>query len=246
MRKNKHANTIINLNVKFQEHKMNTKKFDQEKFNDFVLNNKIISFNEKPFRLTSGGISNMYINWRLNDTFLMDQLKDYIILFTESLELNPDCFYGVPDGATKLGIITQLEWARKSPNYGPGSHCLPMGRKTPKKNGNPKDKCYVGKPKGKTILLEDNITTASSLISSMDDVEKLKESNIIAVIALTNRIASKKGRNYFEKQLEKRNVSHYSLSDAITLIPRAYKATNPSHEIRESLIKEYSDFALKI
>jgi len=44
--------------------------------------------------------------------FLSDKLSDYVMAFVEDSGLQPDCFYGVPEGATKLGIITQYKWAK--------------------------------------------------------------------------------------------------------------------------------------
>ena len=41
------------------------------------------------------------------DVFLLDKLTDFVVSFTKKLSLEPDCFYGVPEGATKLGILTQ-------------------------------------------------------------------------------------------------------------------------------------------
>jgi len=70
------------------------RKFDQQRFNEFIVENNVITF--QPTKLRSGRISPYYINWRnvLEDVYLIDELTDYVIVFVEDLGLNPDCFYG--------------------------------------------------------------------------------------------------------------------------------------------------------
>ena len=161
---------------------------EKELFYNIIIENDIIGFFKEPLHLKSGRLSYWYVNWRniSEDIFLLDKLTDYIISFVESLGLKPDCFYGVPEGATKLGIITQYKWAKKQPNYTKGAYILSMGRAKPKQHGDPKDKYYLGFPKGKIIVLEDTLTTGGSLIET---IEKLHSFNvkIIAAIGLTDR-----------------------------------------------------------
>ena len=148
-------------------------KFNQQKFNQFILENNVIGFFEEPITLKSGRLSFWYVNWRnvAQDVFLLDKLTDLVINFVEDLNLKPDCFYGVPEGATKLGILTQYKWAKKSSNFGLASHILPMGRGKPKDHGDLKDRFFVGMPRGETVILEDVTTTGSSLLET---IEKLK------------------------------------------------------------------------
>ncbi|MFX1596747.1 MAG: hypothetical protein ACFFBK_11870, partial [Promethearchaeota archaeon] len=79
---------------------------EKENFHKFILDNNIIGIFKEPIKLKSGRLSYWYINWRniSSDVFLLDQLTDYIFLFIEYLGLKPRSFYGVPEGATKLGI----------------------------------------------------------------------------------------------------------------------------------------------
>ena len=130
--------------------------FNQEEFNRFILENNVVGFFEEPIRLKSGRMSNWYVNWRniAEDVLLLDKLIDYVITFTENLGLEPDCFYGVPEGATKLAIITQYKWAKAQADYGPGKYVLPMGRGKPKEHGELKDRFFIGIPRGKTVVLE--------------------------------------------------------------------------------------------
>lgn len=164
-------------------------RFNQDGFNGFVLDNGVVGFFETPIRLKSGRASNWYVNWRnvAEDVFLLDELTDYVIAFALDLGLEPDCFYGVPEGATKLGVLTQYKWARGSSDYAPHSHALPMGRGKPKDHGAPKDKYFVGEPRGKTIVLEDVTTTGGSLLTTIDSLTEA-EIPIVAALGLTNRM----------------------------------------------------------
>ncbi|MEM1536160.1 MAG: hypothetical protein QXQ82_03195 [Candidatus Pacearchaeota archaeon] len=130
--------------------------FDKEKFIEFILDNNIIGFFEKPIKLKSGRMSNWYVNWRIvtGDVYLLDQLANYIIAFTKDLGLKPDCFYGVPEGATKIAIITQYKWASGSENYRPHSHALPMEEPNQKITERQRTSILLERPKEKQLLLK--------------------------------------------------------------------------------------------
>src|SRR3989344_4939326 len=140
--------------------------FNQEQFDQFALTNGVIGFCETPIILKSGRSSPWYVNWRkvADDAYLLDQLAGYVLNFTQHHNLSPDCFYGVPEGATKLAVLTQYKWALQSPQFAPGSHSLSMGRAKPKDHGEARDKYFVGSPSGKVIIVEDVTTTGGSLI----------------------------------------------------------------------------------
>ena len=90
---------------------------------------------------------------------MFDKLTDYVVSFVGGLNLKPDCFCGVPEGATKLSLITQFKWAKAQPNYGLGVYPLVMARGKAKNHGDPKDKSFIGTPKGRPIIIEDLTTT---------------------------------------------------------------------------------------
>ena len=221
-------------------------KFNQQKFNQFILENNIIGFFKEPVTFKSGRVAHDYVNWRniAEDVFLMDRLVDYVIDFIEDLGLCPDCFLGVPEGATKLGIITQYKWAKKSKNYGPGSHRLPMGRKQPKDHGDPKDRFFVGAPKGKTIILEDVTTAGSSLLETIDNLGKA-ETQIIGAIALTNRMELTNDGRPVKEAIESKGVPYFQMSNSLELLPRAYKKLKPSEEIAKKVEEYYQRYGVK-
>jgi orotate phosphoribosyltransferase len=127
------------------------KKFNEQKFNQFVIENKVIGFFEKPVLLKSKRESHFYINWRnvLEDVWLTDKLLDFVLNFVEDLKLKVDCFLGIPEGATKLGILVQYKFAKKSKNFKKGKFVLPMIRAKKKNMEWKKIDIFLGCQEGK-------------------------------------------------------------------------------------------------
>lgn len=216
---------------------MNWEK-EKNNFYNFILDNNIIGLFEEPIKLKSGRLSYWYVNWRniASDVFLLDQLTNYLLSFIDHLGLNPDCIYGVPEGATKLGIITQYKWAKRQENYGLKSYPLSMGRGKQKEHGDPKDRFFVGIPYGDTIILEDTTTTGGSLINT---IKKLKELdvNIIAAIGLTNRNELRDDGKSVRESILEYYVQYYAMSNAIELLPKL--------KINENVAKHIEDYFIK-
>lgn len=207
---------------------------DKSRFLEFIIENEVVGFFNEPIKLKSGRLSSWYVNWRTiaQDAFLIDKLTDFILSFVKFLNLTPDCFYGVPEGATKLGIITQLKWAKEQSNYSKGTYLLPMGRGKLKEHGDPKDRFFLGEPKGKVIILEDTTTTAGSLITAIKSLEKL-DLDIIASIVMTERNEIRDdGKNVKEILLEE-NVKFFAMSDALEIIPLLKPNKLQSNEIMD-------------
>jgi len=211
---------------------------EKDSFYNFIFNNNVIGVFEEPIKLKSGRLSYWYVNWRniSEDVFLLDKLTDYLISFVDYLNLIPDCFYGVPEGATKLGIITQYKWANKQVDYDSKAFSLSMGRGKPKEHGEPKDRFFLGLPKGNVIILEDVTTTGGSLIAT---IKKLKEvnANIIAAIGLTDRNELQyDSRNVTEIVLEE-GIHYYAMSNAIDLLPNIKAEKSIAKKIEEEFRK---------
>ena len=220
-------------------------KWEKEKFYDFIVENNVIGFFHEPLELKSGRKSYFYVNWRniAEDVYLIDKLSDFLISFVEKFSLKPDCFYGVPEGATKMGIITQYKWAFQDEKIKPGKYVLSMGRGKPKDHGAPKDKYFLGIPQGKVILVEDTTTTGSSMLKAIDDLMDNKV-NIIAAIGLTNRNEVRDDGNTVEEAIKKKGIQYYAMSNAIDLIPQLHPNEAISNHL-ETYFKKYGTREIK-
>ncbi len=196
-------------------------ELEKNNFYNFIIKNRVIGFFDEPITLKSGRKSYWYVNWRTvaEDVFLLNSVSDYLLLFVKHLNLKPDCFYGVPEGATKLGIITQYKWAFKDKKIKSGMYTLSMGRGKPKEHGDLKDKFFLGVPKGNVILVEDTTTTGGSMLHTIDDLAKINV-NIIAAIGLTNRNEVRDDGFTVEEALNNKDVKYFSMSDAIDILPK--------------------------
>ncbi|MCB0416891.1 MAG: hypothetical protein H6617_11280 [Bdellovibrionaceae bacterium] len=224
-------------------------QFDPAVFEEFILEEKVAGFFEKAIQLKSGRRSHWYVNWRsvTNDVFLLDRLCDFILDFVESQKLAVDCFYGVPEGATKTGLLSQYKWAKRQSNFSKGSHVLAMGRAKAKLHGDPKDRYFVGQPKGKTVVVEDVTTTGGSLIETMDQLREAGV-NVVAVLGLTNRgekpVDASEGMSVADRIAKRfgKDLPYYALSHAHSLLPKLAARLNPSAEVLAALEAEYAEY----
>lgn len=220
--------------------------WQKEKFYEFIIENNVIGFFKEPLKLKSGRLSYWYVNWRnvAEDVYLIDKLSDFIISFVKELDLNPDCFYGVPEGATKLGIITQYKWAKGQLNYKMGAYSLSMGRVKPKEHGDPKDKYFLGNPKGKVIIIEDVTTTGGSLLETIKFLSEI-DIKIIAAIGLTNRNEIRDDNKSVEEIIEENDIKYYAMSNAIDLLPIAFNKLKPGRKILEQIEEYFKKYGIK-
>lgn len=220
--------------------------FDQDEFNKFIEESGVYGFFEDAITLKSGRKSHFYANWRnvVEDVFLTDRLADFVVDFARDNCLEVDTFYGVPEGATKLGVITQYKLAKGSDGFAKGSHVLAMGRAKPKDHGAPKDKFFVGMPKGKVIVLEDVTTTGGSLIKTLDG---LKEAgvDVAGVISLTNRMEKRDDGKSVKEAVEEKGVKFYCMSTALELLPIMYKRLQPSEEVGKAIEAEFGEYGVE-
>jgi len=218
-------------------------QFDKKRFLSFILDNNVVGFFKDPVTLKSGRKSNWYVNWRniSSDVFLIDQLSNYLLSFVTDLKVHHDGFYGVPEGATKLAVISTFMWAQKQPNYDAGSCALSMGRGKPKEHGDTKDRYFLGEPKGKVIVIEDVTTTGQSLI---DTIVRLREvgANVVAAISLTDRMELTEGKKTVNQVIAEHGVLFHAMSKASEILPEACKRFAPDEKIIASIEEEYRQF----
>lgn len=214
--------------------------FDQKKFNQFVLDQGIVGFFPTPIKLVSGRMSSWYVNWRnvSQDVQLIDVLTDYLLDFVKERKIKFDCFYGTPDGATKLAVIAQYKWAKSQPNFGKKDYLLPMGRKVPKDHGEKKDRFFVGAPQGKVIVLEDVTTTGGSLLKAVNDLLDMGI-QVVAAIALTNRNELMDDGRHISQALADKGIQYLAMSEGVDLIPLALD------RIKKPILEEFKKYGQK-
>lgn len=202
--------------------------FNQNAFNQFILDNSVLGFYNEPLTMNSGRISPWYFNWRdiTKDVYLLDKLSNFILAFIQDRNLNPLSIYGVPEGGTKIGVITQYKWALRSPNFQKHSHSLPMGRGKTKEHGNPKDQHFLQQPVGPTIVIEDTVTTGTSLLKSLDLLLTLSVP-IVAVIVLSDRNEKRDDGQTVAEAVRSRGLPYMAMSHALHLLPRALLYESP-------------------
>ncbi len=213
--------------------------FNQSTFDAFVLHNDVIGFFDTPIILKSGKPSYFYVNWRRvsSDVSLLDQCADFVLAFCAQNQIDVNSFYGVPEGATKLGVITQYKWA-KIQRCEPGSHVLAMGRSKPKPHGDPADRYFVGKPKGKVVLLEDVTTTGQSMLQALDQLQD-QDVQVVACIGLTNREVQSDNQSVSDK-VESRGVRYYPMSFAAGLVENLLAKCELDLEVKSAVLEELS------
>jgi len=221
-------------------------RFSQEEFNRFIEENNVYGFFEDALTLKSGRKSHFYANWRnvVEDVWLTDRLAEYVISFTESIGLKVDTFYGVPEGATKLGLITQFKWAQRFDTYAKGSHILAMGRAKPKDHGAPKDKYFVGMPQGNVVVIEDVTTTGGSLLRTLEGLAE-SDVHVIGVISLTNRMEKRDDGLSVKDAVENRGFLFHSMSSSLELLPIMYKILQPGDHIADAVEQEFREYGVR-
>ena len=228
----------------------------QEEFNQYLIDKDVIGFFDSPVTLKSGRNSNWYINFRTiaEDAMRLDVLTDFVVDFVahsvnvKLLPENPLCLYGVPEGATKAAIVAQMKWAKLSQGYGEGSHPVPMGRAKPKEHGMPKDRLFVGAPRGATLVLEDVTTTGGSLLTALDNLAQAQVP-VIGAIGFANRMERRDDSLSVAEAIQKIKIAsnpltYLYMSSALDLLPLARKKKEPSLSVIAAIEKEFKDYGV--
>lgn len=222
--------------------------FSEDIFMDFILENEVLKIAiGEPFTLKSGRKSRWYVNWRTaaSNAKLLNLLARMVVDFAIEKELQPHCFYGVKEGATKLGVITQMRWALAHAGIGTDDERVlnvPMGRGKAKEHGDPKDASFIGAPTGKVVILEDVTTTGGSLFAETRFIqEKLDDAEVIAAIGLTDRLQS----DVPKMMMDEFGIPYYAMSQADRLLMRAFEKYECDEELRNEMIDDYNEFAIR-
>ena len=217
-------------------------KFDPEKFDAFVLAHEIVGFHEEGFVLACGRRSHWYANWRnlTRDVASFSTLADFVLDFAYDHKLSPTFFYGVPEGASPLGLITQYKYIMER---GGSAHGFPliMGRKSPKGHGSPQDRFFIGNPHGNCVVLEDVTTTGDSLLAEVKRFVDIPQVTLLGTISLLGRMERRSDTLSVKEALKERGVAHYSLTTAERILPLAYRQSHTREVIGRTIEEEYRE-----
>jgi orotate phosphoribosyltransferase len=218
-------------------------QYSKKDFLNFILAHDVVGFFDEPIRLSCGRYSSWYVNWRTvaEDVFLLDQLTDYVLAYTKEQDIIPDTYFGVSEGATKLGLVTQYKHALQTEDYMEGTHRLAMGRGKQKEHGAAKDRYFLGTPKDKTLVLEDVITTGDSLLKSITQLEQAGV-RVMGALALTDRLEKGIYDSDNPESLATKDVLFHALIDAYTLLPAVFDAKRPPQYVRDNLNAEIEQY----
>lgn len=216
---------------------------------DFVLANKVLGFYPDPITLKSGRSSYFYVNWReaTTDAFLLDELTDLVVAYLGKLGFGFDSLVGVPEGASKIALLTAFKWAKQDPAFGVGSHVISMGRAAPKSHGKPEDRFFVGRPRGRILVMEDTTTTGQSMIGFIKDLQAAGFA-IAGALSLTDRMQRRADGLSPQEAIAQdcgADIPYISLSRATDLIPKLAQTSEISSILREHLSREFANYGVK-
>ena len=119
-----------------------------------------------------------------------------------------------------------------------------MGRAKPKDHGVPKDKFFVGMPKGKVVVIEDVTTTGGSLLKTLNGL-KQAEVDVSAVISLTNRMEKRDDGKSVQQAVEEQGYKFFSMSSSLDLLPIMFKKLNPGQDVGKAIEQEFQKYGVK-
>lgn len=220
--------------------------FNQNEFNQFIIDNNVVGFKEQDITLKSGRISRWYANCRNLTSFagVADKTANFVIDFVNEKNLEFDYFYGIPAGATKLGLLISYKTAARANK---DNYKLIIGREKPKEHGEAKDKYFIGPVKegDKVVVVEDVTTTGGSLIKG---IKRLIEAgaNVVASVGLVNRMEKgDDGLTVEETIRQKFGIQHYSMSNAFDLLPLEAERNPPSEETKRKVEQYFRTYSVR-
>ncbi|MEM1009072.1 MAG: hypothetical protein AAGJ35_08715 [Myxococcota bacterium] len=160
----------------------------EQEWLDFLCAQRVVGFFEQPIQLRSGRMSHWYVNWRtvFEDVWALQRCVSFVLDAVEAASWQPQTLFGGAEGASKWGVLAQLKWAKRQADYGPGTHALSMGRGREKSYGDPKDRHFLGTPRGTTVVIEDVTTTGDSLLNSVRTLQEMGV-DVRVALCLTDR-----------------------------------------------------------
>lgn len=225
--------------------------FDRSAFDDFLIRNGCVGFYEPPLKLKSGRYSDWYADLRRTHDSMqyLQEIARHITDYITDNGLKADYIFGVPEGATQIGA----EVNRMVNHRTLDETSAAVLRAKVKDRGDLRDSHSVGSvDAGKTAILIEDVATTGGSIS--EKLMGLQTKGIIIECAITcvNRLEKRErpdGRSVKDFLEENYGVPYRWLTDAKTLLPKAYAAMKPGEATArriEDYFEKYGVEPLKI
>lgn len=210
---------------------------------EFLCDEGIIGFFPGGRTLKSGRLSYWYANCRrLTDLQWLasefgEMVQSHVV---KTFGMGFDYVYGVPEGATKLAMATNML------NVNPDTKMV-MGRAKPKEHGDPSDKYFIGplEEGDRVVVLEDVTTTGGSLVGAMKQLREAKV-KIIGVVAVVNRDErNKDGRSVPELIREEFGCPYTAMFSAREILPFAIEHMKPEWDLIQKVVEHHNKYAVE-
>lgn len=219
--------------------------FDRESFTDFLISSGVVGCFPEGRKLSSGRLSHWYANCRvLSDTArALEALAGFVLDFTDSLGLEYDFFFGVPEGGTKLGIMLNMLKAQRESN--PGQPVV-MGRGREKEHGDPRDRYVIGPLNSgdRIVVVEDVTTTGGSLFETVNRLRSMG-AETEAAVALVNRLETREDGTGVEEAAEQSGFRYCAMSTAEDLIPLFIQRSSPAAEVIACIEDDFRKYGVR-
>ena len=214
--------------------------FNKQKYIELITYSDIFGFHKDGIKLKSGRISYYYANFRnaLENPEVFVRIINHIIDFIRENNIEFDCIYGVPEGATPWGVAVSYELIKNKYIL----KRIAVGRGKVKEHGDPKNRYFVCAPEGKVLLIEDVTTTGSSLLEQVNKLREIENIEIIGAISLLNRCEIRDDGKTVKEILEENNIPFYSLADINDILPIAVKILQPKEDTIRKVYNYYETY----
>ncbi len=161
----------------------------KEEYERFLIESGAVKVLPTPIRLKSGRLSNVYIDLRFPSPSLHLRNASFIADFIESEGIEFDCVYGVPTAGDLYACFLSAVLYERGKDVR-----ISKGRKRPKSHGRPEQRFFVVPPKGRTLVVDDVLTTGFSILEELHyklrPLEKAGEIEVAGILVCVDRCES--------------------------------------------------------
>ena len=101
----------------------------------------------------------------------------------------------------------------------------------------------MGKPRGKTLVLEDVTTTGNSLFETVWLLRGMNV-NVAMALSLTDRMELRDDGKIVSDFMKENGINYCRMSSALELLPMAYARLKPNRDIARAVEREFENHGL--